>query len=49
MTGLTKATTEVGVSDRLHQFFYLLQDDLEKFRREVEKSYELFKLGKKTN
>lgn len=41
-------TTNDQVTERLHKFFYLLQDDLEKFKVEVEKSYELFKVGEKT-
>lgn len=38
-----------SIDEKLHAFFYLLQEDLDKFKAEVEKSYELFrKIGKKT-
>ena len=43
-----KDTNDLAVKERLHKFFYLLHDDLEKFKNEVEKSYELFKVGEKT-
>lgn len=43
-----KTTNDTAVKERLYKFFYLLQDDLEKFKVEVEKSYELFKVGEKT-
>jgi len=39
---------DVDVRERLHKFFYLLHDDLEKFKEEVDRSYELFKVGEKT-
>lgn len=48
MATVAKPTIDLGVKERLHKFFYLLQDDLEKFKNEVEKSYELFKVGEKT-
>jgi uncharacterized FlgJ-related protein len=38
-----------SIDEKLHAFFYLLQEDLDKFKAEVEKSYDLFrKIGKKT-
>ncbi len=38
-----------SIDEKLHAFFYLLQEDLDKFKAEVEQSYELFrKIGKKT-
>lgn len=38
-----------SIDEKLHAFFYLLQEDLDKFKAEVENSYELFrKIGKKT-
>ncbi len=48
MTLVVKPKNDTAVKERLYKFFYLLQDDLEKFKVEVEKSYELFKIGEKT-
>lgn len=48
METVIKTPHDTEVKERLYKFFYLLQDDLEKFQSEVEKSYELFKVGEKT-
>jgi len=47
-TTVKNQTADLSVTERIHKFFYLLQDDLEKFQVEVEKSYKLFKVGEKT-
>jgi len=45
----TLSHKQQSTDEKLHAFFYYLQDDLDKFKNEVEKSYELYrKIGKKT-
>lgn len=48
-TALPNKQKQQSIDEKLHAFFYLLQEDLDKFKAEVEKSYELFrKIGKRT-
>ncbi len=48
-TTTTFSSKQQSIDEKLHAFFYYLQEDLDKFKSEVEKSYELYrKIGKKT-